>query len=110
MKKLLIIFASLLISSVAIAADTFTGKCLLEVENTKYINGPCEITMGKGGTFQISTLKKGGYFAQVMIDDDGAEGHWNGEPGAGHAHERLGALKQKGGCWQNSTAKVCAWR
>lgn len=93
-------------------ADTAVkpGRCLLVVDGTKYINGRCEIEMDKGGSFQIYEKGKRGYFAYVNLTDDGAEGWWNEERTATHAHSSLGTLTRNGACWENDRAKVCAWR
>lgn len=112
MKKIMVV-VFLLISSVcsaqnAVASQLFTGKCLLEINGTKYIDGQCEISMNKDGSFQII---KAGYFASVNIEEKNiASGYWNEEKGARHAHSPLGDLTRKGACWQNSTSKVCAWK
>ena len=86
------------------------GRCLLVVDGTKYINGRCDIEMDKGGSFQIYEKGKRGYFAYVNLTDDGAEGWWNEERTANHAHSSLGTLSRNGACWENERAKVCAWR
>lgn len=91
--------------------NTFVGKCLLEVKGKKYIDGQCPISMSSDGSFTIGAAEPASFFAYVSIMDKGlAEGHWNEEEGASHAHTRLGELKYRRGCWQNRTAKVCAWK
>lgn len=94
-------------------ARTFDGKCLLEVQQQKYLNGPCEVSMESDGGFTIgaSETKPITYFAIVEVTGkDQGEGFWNEERGATHAHTSLGALTRQGACWQNAQAKVCAWK
>jgi len=86
------------------------GRCLLEVNGTKYISGRCKIEMDKDGSFRIYDLKKVGYFAYVNMLHVGAVGYWNGIEKGSHAHDDLGELYQEGACWKNETAKVCAWK
>lgn len=98
----------------AVAANV-QGRCVLSVAGTTYIDGPCEIDFfGGDGSFSALQLDPSGdlsYFAYVLvIGRDVAEGHWNGERGASHAHTPLGTLQRRGGCWINETARVCAWR
>lgn len=50
------------------------------------------------------------YFAYLVIDKrmpDRAEGFWNEEVGARHAHSPLGTLVKVGACWVNAVAKIC---
>ncbi|WP_321813935.1 MULTISPECIES: hypothetical protein [unclassified Paraburkholderia] len=106
----LILLACAFIAAPA-SAYAKTGRCLLEVNNKTYLDGPCEVKIEKGGTFTIGVSDKhpSKYFAYVLMDDDGAHGYWNEEPGATHAHSELGLLRRDGACWVNDTARVCAW-
>jgi hypothetical protein len=45
-----------------------------------------------------------------LTDKNTADGFWNEDEGANHAQTPLGKLTRKGACWQNKTAKVCAWK
>lgn len=93
--------------------NIFLGRCLLEVNGKKYIDGQCPINMESDGSFSIGAAESvpPGYFAMVLIVSKGvAEGYWNEDEGANHAHSPLGELKYSGGCWTNETAKVCAWK
>lgn len=95
------------------AEQRFEGKCLLEVHQKKYLNGPCEVSMESDGGFTIgaSETKPITYFAIVEVTGKNrAEGFWNEEEGATHAHTSLGDLVRQGACWQNAQAKVCAWK
>jgi len=109
MTKTLFVTAAVLIIATA-QAVAFQGKCLLEVNGHAYIKGPCDIDVDKGGSFDIGTAAQTTYFAHVDVDGQTAEGLWNEEPGATHAHTPLGTLTRDGACWSNQTAKVCAWR
>jgi hypothetical protein len=92
-------------------AATFQGKCLLEVNGRAYIKGPCNVEMRQGGDFTIGTGRTPiTYFAYVYVNGETAEGFWNEERGANHAHTSLGTFTRDGACWSNQTAKVCAWR
>lgn len=111
----LIVACSLLngLIAVAEASQSFTGTCLLEVKKKKYLNGPCPISMEDDGGFSIgaSETEPLTYFATVSVTGKNVgEGFWNEESGANHAHSPLGKLARKGACWQNQSAKVCAWK
>ena len=100
----------MLVSAIAHAS---TGRCVLQVDGKKYLNGPCEITMNdKQGSFAIGVGKthRSKYFAYVNMEDDGAHGYWNETPDASHAHSDLGILKRDGACWVNDKARVCAYK
>ena len=86
------------------------AECLLVVEGQELIRGRCSFTpIDANGSFILSGLN-GKYFAYVMVDQPGqAEGYWNGEPYAGHAHAPLGPLSREDACWVSDTASVCAW-
>ena len=103
--------AASLASSFACAKN---ADCLLEVDGKKYIDGVCRMTPSDHGSFQLGTFGPSGdpqYFAVVNLDGPGrAEGYWNEERGAGHAHTPLGALAPAGACWTNAHARVCAWK
>ena len=86
------------------------GRCRLVVDGKTYITGACRIEIENGGSFQIYDLKKFGYFAYVNVSGNTAEGYWNEERGANHAHSPLGTLTRDGACWKNDRAKICAWR
>jgi hypothetical protein len=88
-------------------AQAVTADCLLEVDGNRYIDGICTMQRMDGGSFIIEGR---GYFAYVLVDSTGANGHWNAEQGAGHAHSSLGRLNRRAACWINSFAKVCAWK
>ena len=105
------LFSAAAILTVAVTqAAAFQGKCLLEVNGHAYIKGPCKVDVEKGGGFYVSTGAPMIYFARVGVDGQTAEGFWNEEPGATHAHSPLGTLTRDGACWSNKDAKVCAWR
>lgn len=100
-----------LMSFGALYAQARPAKCLLAVNDSIYIDGPCDFRplTGKSGDFQI-TSADGLYFAYLYVEKDGnGTGHWNEEPGAGHAHTPLGPLTRDGACWKSDTVKLCAW-
>lgn len=109
--SILMFFCLFFIGSAASASGQKTGKCLLVVDKKTYLSGRCKISTDKDGSFQILNIgKRLTYFAQVQIYDGVANGYWNEEKGANHAHTPLGELKRDGACWVNRQAKVCAWR
>jgi hypothetical protein len=83
------------------------NECFLMVEQKVIIDGACRFTALRGGDFQIANRW---HFAIVNIDQSKANGYWNEEAGAGHAHTPLGELTRNGGCWQNERNVVCAWK
>lgn len=95
-------------------AHALTAKCVLRVDGKTYLNGTCPITLDKGGDFTVgsdgTTMAK--YWATVSVDKEKgtADGWWNGEEGATHAHDPLGTLTRRGACWANKRAEVCATR
>lgn len=111
--KVLLCCALFSMAGLASAEQFFYGKCLLQVKNKKYLDGDCPIKMEDDGSFTIGVDENApiDYFAMVSLTDKNtADGFWNEDKGANHAQSPLGTLKQKGGCWQNKTAKVCAWK
>ena len=107
---ILILVALMLVAAIQ-PVSAMRGRCTLQVDGKSYINGPCDIDMQQGGSFQISpVIKRGTYFATVQIDKDAgnAMGFWNGVNAESHAHDELGTLVRQGACWVNSRAKVCA--
>lgn len=95
------------------AAASSQARCLLEVRQKRYIDGPCPLTLETDGSFTVgaSETQSLEYFAIVSLTGKNtADGFWNEEKGANHAHGKLGTLKRNGACWQNAQAKVCAWK
>jgi hypothetical protein len=90
------------------------GLCYLEVDQHVYLHSQCDIeSTGAHGSFSIGTgnITRPKFFAYVLVDNDGtAGGYWNGPEAESHADDNLGRLTRSGACWQNSRAKVCAWR
>jgi hypothetical protein len=98
-------------------AGARSADCLLEIDEKRYIDGPCEFEVFPDSSgrrsFQIRRTDGGrlSYFAQVNVNTPGkADGYWNGELSATHAHDELGELAADGACWINDRAKVCAWK
>ena len=97
----------------ALASQSFIGKCLLQINDKKYIDGRCPIIVENDGGFSIgaSESEPVSYFAIVTVTGkDIGDGYWNEEQGASHAHTPLGKLSRNGACWSNKTARVCAWK
>ena len=93
------------------SAGAAPGKCLLVVDGRTYINGPCRISLSPGGSFQVLSAGRLTYFANVKLTGDTqADGFWNEDMGANHAHTPLGSLQRNDACWSNPKAIVCAWR
>ena len=95
-------------------ADAKTGRCLLEVNRKIYLKGSCEVKIDPQDkasfTIGVSDTRRSKYFAYVNIDNEGAHGFWNETPDSSYAHSSLGDLKQNGACWENKTARVCAYK
>jgi hypothetical protein len=93
------------------AAWAVPGRCLLVVDGKTYLNGPCKVETRSGGNFQVLSSGRLTYFANVSLTGDNeANGFWNEEMGANHAHTPLGSLRRNDACWANDKAIVCAWR
>jgi hypothetical protein len=92
LKTRILLAAHLVLAPVAAPASAKqVSSCSLVVGGQKFIGGPCEFApQGSDGSFMI---KKNGYFAIVSMDGDkSAEGYWNEDKGANHAHSGLGSL------------------
>ncbi len=86
------------------------ATCLLMVGGATVIDGPCRFEpIDEEGSFTV-TSPDGGFFVYLLVASPGvAEGYWNEERGAGHAHSPLGTLRRDEACWSNAEATVCAW-
>lgn len=86
------------------------ADCLLVVKGFQAIRGECTFTpIDTDGSFMIASYN-GKFFAYVSVLRKGvAEGSWNEEPYAGHAHSPLGTLLREDGCWSNELVSVCAY-
>lgn len=95
----------------ATAAEARPAKCLLEVGEIAYIDGPCDFDPDRRGDGSFKIMASDGmYFAYLNVEGAGvAVGYWNEEPGANHAHTPLGKLTRDGACWVGEGAKLCAW-
>lgn len=96
------------------AAEAAGGSCFLGVNGHAYLDGTCDIDLAKDGSFSIFARapNRSRYFAYVNIDPATrkADASWNGVAGESHAHDPLGTVTHKGGCWINAHTKVCAWK
>ena len=105
-------FAILTLLSIdrASAEDGRPASCLLVVKGFQAIRGECTFTpIDTDGSFMIASYN-GKFFAYVSLTGKGvAEGSWNEEPYASHAHSPLGTLIREDGCWVNDFASVCAY-
>jgi hypothetical protein len=95
------------------------GSCKLVVSGKTYVDikKTCTIYMYNDGmgSFMINTDGENditGYFATLMPFGDGmASGSWNATKGSDQAQALLGEdFKQKGGCWSNKKATICAFK
>ena len=84
------------------------GTCRLAVNGISYIDGNCEISLGKGGNFQIWTVGRTGPSASVVRQGSSSIGSWQAAPG--QASVELGQLQRKGACWVNDNGQICAWK
>jgi hypothetical protein len=97
-----------LVAGASAPATSATIDCFMSVEGKVLIDGPCQYRSMEGGSFQIGNKW---HFAQVALSRTGAaQGFWNEEAGANHAHTPLGDLIRNGGCWVNKIARLCAWK
>lgn len=113
MRRVLLFFCLLGVGFTPSLVHAKTGRCMIQVKQKTYLNGPCEITINDSqGSFSIGAgeTHRSKYFAYVNMQDDGAHGYWNETPGSNHAHTSLGILKRDGACWKNETARVCAYK
>jgi len=103
---IVLLFATGFSSAIAQRLD----KCLLEINQHKYIDGQCFFELEQDGSFILRDAQKNPtYFAIVNVENNNAQGYWNEDPKATYAQTSLGKLKRKGAGWQNESAKVCAW-
>lgn len=107
---------ALLAPATALPAAAFPiSKCVIEVEGTAYLDGPCNYEEESDGSFQIGVGAPGvasKYFAYLVTGFQGApaQGYWNSVDAADKAFEDLGVMTQDGACWVNDTARLCAFR
>jgi hypothetical protein len=109
-----VVMSAAFIWGLAARAVAEPGKCVLRVDGHTYLNGPCDINLEGGGSFQITppTEVTPYYFAYVNLNTSPprtATGAWNGEEADSHAGDDLGTLTRKGACWSNTHAIVCAY-
>jgi hypothetical protein len=86
---------------------------VLQVKHKTYRDGRREIGINDAqGSFTIgvSDTHRSKYFAYVNMESDGAHGYWNETPDSNHAETSLGILTRHGACWENATARDCAYR
>lgn len=91
--------------------DGKLAYCKLFIDGVRYISGKCFFStiIDRSGSFQIMP-GNGKYFAQVHVTSPGiANGYWNEDVYANHAHSSLGELMREGACWTNERVSVCAW-
>jgi hypothetical protein len=111
--RIMATFLSAAILSSSANADERKGECFLQVDDTTYINGACQISFEANGSFSVSALQSGKNvsFAIVRVRTTGiAWGYWNGTDQEADAHESLGRLGRHRDCWANHRAIGCAWR
>lgn len=112
MRALAIVLALLATTCTTSARDI--SRCLLEVDGTTWVDGPCEFQPLEQGDASFEVIEKAQpqTFAYIFMAQDGDPpyGFWNGGGGASHAHDDLGELRRDGACWVNDRVRVCAWQ
>ncbi len=110
--KYLTAFVFAVFASDANAQQADPAFCYFEADGNILIQGRCHFVPQGGGSFRVfDTAPNFTYFANVLVGAQSqADGYWNGEPGANHAHAPLGKLIRVGGCWVNQRTRVCAWK
>ena len=99
------------------------GRCLLQIDGRKYINGHCAYQIDSDGSLELdgphqiwedpSKFPQGlsnDYFVQLDVKGSSADAFWNEEIRNSHAQAYLGNLKRHGACWTNARTKVCLWK
>lgn len=115
-----LVAALALLATGAMAEDISGAKkarCLLVVDGTSYIDGPCWMRGENTLATTILSSKKFGGHRFFAILGEGEPSSWNGkfENAAGklmaesHAHVPLGVLKKNGPCWVGERAIACAF-
>jgi hypothetical protein len=111
MKNLFASIPLLVMPALSFASET----CSIEVDGLLYHHGECRYSKSLDGD-RLWSVEIGqktedgslGYWALMLEDSDGTyQGHWNGAYGAGHAHNRLGEMKQENDCWVGETSRIC---
>ncbi|MCW2307775.1 hypothetical protein [Rhodobium gokarnense] len=110
-----------------------TGRCVLVVDGTTYIDGSCNIDLQANGDFDFddgrlqtecaefdlgpgecsmanTKLVRNGTFGSLSITGpDVGDIFWN-EGRYLHGQARIGGVQRRGACWRNDRAKLCAYR
>jgi hypothetical protein len=81
----------------AYARDVRPADCLVVVGGSTWIDGPCSFTSYGGGAFLVRG--PGGAYSKVVPFGAGMADGGN-----------IGTLYQRGACWVNDYAHVCAWQ
>jgi hypothetical protein len=113
MRPILLWLCAFAVGFAPVLAQARTGRCVLQVKQKTYLDERCEIGSNDDrGSFTIGVgeTHRSKYFAYVNMESDGAHGYWNETPESNHAETSLGILKRHGACWENKTARVCAYR
>ena len=90
-------------------------KCVIEVDGTFYLNGPCNFERESDGSFEIGVGPPGvasQFFAYLVLGTDGesALGYWNSPDAGEKAYEDLGPMTRDGACWVSAAARLCAYK
>ena len=103
------------------------GKCLLEIDGSRLIDGTCRIEVfledpkthksdldWRPGTFSIETRENGDLLYSAFVEVIGpgrAAAWWSEEKGQRQAQQDpQGVLTRKGACWTNERVQICAWK
>ena len=109
------------------AWDTFNGRCLLEIDGSRLIDGPCRIELFvadlegrkthpglKTGTFSIETKEGASILYSAFVEVTGANraaAWWSEKSGQTPGqHDPQGVLTRDGACWVGDRVRICAWK
>jgi len=109
MLKGLAVLAAAAIATTGLASGVEINRCIIEVDGHAYLDGPCEFnddTETGVITLGVGDKQSSRFFAYVI---DGSRAFWNGKDGDSHAGYDLGTVALSGQCWQNASAKICAY-
>ena len=100
--------------SVAGSQAEMISRCVIEIDNAVFLDGPCNYLAEEDGSFTIGAggdgIEASRYFAYVFIDEESVSAYWNGFPPASRAHTPIENLVRKGACLVGREARICAYK